>query len=781
MTQQALGSKRQDHPWAWLVHLSAYDRSPTLTSTEQGELDRLSTRFQQGYRLHPRQYQNLLPRLLQPLHDALDVTGPCLTTRTSVIKLLIEQMQQRCTSYWSWTSQEWTEILGSDYEAFRRRYPKPADRRQHLIAVSYLLCGFTDFPALGPIKSSALAVKIFGQEAIHSAWEQVCQGLAKNGYGQAKFGDILFQTLCEVLLTNRSPYLEGLSTKLLSDLRQAHPAYRNRDFFHLSRVLASLGYIPHPLAPAVREGERFGNPDACMHIAPSWVDWCQRWCNRSPLALVTRQGTYYRLLTAGRWLALVHPEIVSPEQWTRELASEYVAAVDRLQVGQWLQEEQRAKKCPRTVGKPVAATTKASLLGALRVFFRDCQEWNWLPRRFHPQQVFATPRAILALIGPNPKVIADASWAKLLWAGLNLTVDDLPEVGMGKGNSAAHKRVWYPLEMVRAMTMVWLFAGLRSDEWSRLRIGCVRWQREDVALPGTDEQLAKDAVCLLDVPTNKTGTMFTKPVDPIVGRAIEEWERARPPQSTAIDAKTGEIVHFLFCYRGYRVSKVYINKVMIPLLCRKSGVDISDARGTITSHRARFTIASQLFNAKDPMSLFELQEWLGHKDIQSTRHYARITPTRLAKAYVDAGYFERNVRSIEVLIDQDAVKSGTAANGTPWEFYDLGHGYCTYEFFEQCPHRMACAKCAFYIPKGTTQAQLLEGKTNLQRMLQEIPLREEERAAIEDGIEAMEKLCQQLADVPTPAGPTPNQLAIESQMQQIVIPVEGVRRRKQNK
>jgi len=34
----------------------------------------------------------------------------------------------------------------------------------------------------------------------------------------------------------------------------------------------------------------------------------------------------------------------------------------------------------------------------------------------------------------------------------------------------------------------------------------------------------------------------------------------------------------------------------------------------------------------------------------------------------------------------------------------------------------------------------------------------EERAAAEDGIEAMEKLCQQLANVLTPAGPTPNQL-----------------------
>jgi hypothetical protein len=76
---------------------------------------------------------------------------------------------------------------------------------------------------------------------------------------------------------------------------------------------------------------------------------------------------------------------------------------------------------------------------------------------------------------------------------------------------------------------------------------------------------------------------------------------------------------------------------------------------------------------------------------------------------------------------------------------------------------MACAKCSFYQPKGTSQAQLLEGKANLLRMKQEIPLTEEESAAVEDGVAAMEKLCEKLANVPTPAGPTPTQLRTTGQ------------------
>jgi hypothetical protein len=171
----------------------------------------------------------------------------------------------------------------------------------------------------------------------------------------------------------------------------------------------------------------------------------------------------------------------------------------------------------------------------------------------------------------------------------------------------------------------------------------------------------------------------------------------------------------------------------------------------------RSTIASQLFNAKEPMTLFELQEWLGHSSPDATQHYAKISPTKLAKSYADAGYFARNLRAIEVLVDQESVRNGRAVTD-PWKFYDLGHGYCTYDFFDQCPHRMACAKCSFYLPKDSTKAQLLEAKANLLRLRQDIPLADAELSAVEDGLAAYEQLLKKLADIPTPAGPTPRQL-----------------------
>ena len=135
-----------------------------------------------------------------------------------------------------------------------------------------------------------------------------------------------------------------------------------------------------------------------------------------------------------------------------------------------------------------------------------------------------------------------------------------------------------------------------------------------------------------------------------------------------------------------------------------------------------------------------------------------------------------SARTIEVLVDRDAVASGAAAAGEPWQHYDLGHGYCTYTFFEQRQHRMACARCDFYSPKDSTRAQLLEAKGNLQKMAVSIPLTEDEQAALTEGQTAIDELLGKLTDTPTPAGPTPRQITAPSTAQ--LLPIVGVRQGK---
>src|SRR2546421_13121124 len=97
-----------------------------------------------------------------------------------------------------------------------------------------------------------------------------------------------------------------------------------------------------------------------------------------------------------------------------------------------------------------------------------------------------------------------------------------------------------------------------------------------------------------------------------VGDAIAAWEKVRPQGIKLPDPKTGELVDFLFFFRLSVIGKRYLNRALIPALCKKAGVPTSDVRGNITSHRT------------------------------------------------------------------------------------------TYDFFDQCPHRMAWPKCSFYLPKEST-------------------------------------------------------------------------------
>ncbi|MFG2525995.1 hypothetical protein [Streptomyces sp. NPDC048527] len=110
------------------------------------------------------------------------------------------------------------------------------------------------------------------------------------------------------------------------------------------------------------------------------------------------------------------------------------------------------------------------------------------------------------------------------------------------------------------------------------------------------------------------------------------------------------------------------------------------------------------------MTLFELQEWLGHRTPEATTHYAKLTPNTLARAYNDVGYFARNVRTIEVLVDRDAVTSGAAASGEPWQYFDLGHGWCAYTFFEQCQHRHGLRTLRLLHAEGLEQGAAAGGE-----------------------------------------------------------------------
>ena len=70
----------------------------------------------------------------------------------------------------------------------------------------------------------------------------------------------------------------------------------------------------------------------------------------------------------------------------------------------------------------------------------------------------------------------------------------------------------------------------------------------------------------------------------------------------------------------------------------------------------------------------------------------------------------------------------------------------------------------------------MEGQTNLVRMLEFLSLTEDEKLLVTEGIELHLALLEKLADVPTPAGPTPRELEAGQNRRRKVIPLKSVQR-----
>ncbi len=712
-----------------------WDTRPGFVSGELEALDTLAGHFLQGEKNWPPPVVKLLSRLLLPLRDTLTGMQAARAPYNSAIHDITLEMQRTRKTYWAWSMDEWSAVICRTEGEFRRRFGASGNCRQYVMALAWLLCGFDRLEYCGAFFQYRLCLKVIGRQTTEAAVIRLDDMMQAIGYvPRDGRNNGIRNAMCMAMLLQRESDPARLKPETLKHIAESGPAYLRGASATLSRILAAAGVTETGFDYRKTERRRPARGyRAAADVPPEWLLWCERWRATSTLRPSSITSCWYVLLKCGRWLADRQPEYLSPSDWTRDTAISWLTAVCRMKVGEWSNPGGMYRDRQGMVMMPAARTR---MLGHLQTFFHDLQEWGWIPVRFSPERIFRAPRSLTSLIGPAPRPVADDIWCKLLHAGQNLVEKDLPR--------CIAYPYFYPLEMVSALGILWLFGGLRRDEILRMRCGCVRWQ--------TPDEENKPRICLIDVPVSKTYAAFTKPVDPLVGEYIERWEQVRSRQPLQEDPKTGEDVHFLFMHRGKRVHGSYINNSLIPLLCKKAGLPEHDARGRITSHRARATIASQLYNAREPLDIFELQRWLGHASPESTRHYVDITPTRLAGSLENAGYFERNRRMVSVLIDQEVIASGQAGEGRPWRYYDLGHGLCSYDFFEQCPHRMACAKCAFYLPKSSSSAQYLESQQSLVRMMQEIPLTDDERAAAENDAQVVARLLDKLQNTGTPDG-----------------------------
>ncbi len=565
--------------WEWPIYATQYDRAHRLTSSERWfPAVELPSRIKFSKTRQPS--LAVVERLVRPMHDVFDhieFQGP---KRRSLVFYLLEEMGRRDHTLWAWTDTDWIELVES------RRYDG-----NRILAAAFLLRGFDTLESLPKRRQvfSCLARRVFGFKWFAAAEKKIKSRLRELGYRHRTLRMVPL-TLAQLLLIVRSPRIEDITEAALIQLQKRNGTVAIENcVIAFSRVLVSDGIIDQHV-------RRLGLQTKLMHSAPSiivadvpaeWARLVRYWHDTATLSPRCRLRMYYQLLSVGRWLQATRPRIESPAQWTRAVAAEAIVMCVNLKCCEWALDS-TARRFPDS-GKLMSARTRVGVIYAMRTFFRDLQYWEAIPRSFDPHIAFRPPRSLQSLIGFDPQVLPDDVWAKLIWAGLNLTAADLSAQGRPRDGESHY----YPLSLVRELSVAWLFSGLRWDEIRRLRMGCVRWQEN---APG-------ERVCLLSIPVNKTSTAFSKPVDTIVGEMIEAWERERPEQVKLIDSKTGELVDYLFAYRSKSLGYQYLNKVLIPSLSAKAGVPNQDVRGRITSHRARSTIATQLFNARADVAL----------------------------------------------------------------------------------------------------------------------------------------------------------------------------------
>lgn len=748
--------------WRMPIRPEGYDRSP-LSDAERIALELLVSGRAPLNTPARKRAEATLVRLTRPLHEVYSLRRTDASIRPTATRLMFGQMHRRGKSFWQWSMQEWCDVVGVTAESFEAANGLPRRRnglRPHLLDVAYLLCGFKQF---GPLWTATafypMARVVFGADVLEDQVARVDAVLATNGYSSGHLSvKQRHQALAFVLLLNHSPWLDELSWAALD--RAASMAIPHAASIILGRIakaLVLLGIIAPAADDAARDPFPLGPSDG---VPDEWYAWYRAWRATGSRGLAPRIARHYGgyILYAGRWLARRHPEVVSPEQWTEELALAMRTAVleetnDVFVTALGRKNLQRRNQLGRRLGHAAIS----QFLAALRRFFRDLQTKahavgdapaRRIPRRFDPREALATPEYVeKALAGSEPRDIALAVWQRLAIQAARVTPEDLGPLS------------YWPFSAVQALAFLWVSTARRPNELLRLRADCVRTQWEpdmsdeagDRLPPGADvvgdERGAK--VSYLHIPSSKYGGPGWIWIPKYTADAVARWQAERGHTRLALfDQKDREFTQLLFVHRGKGMGFTFLNRRLIPLLCQKAGVDPRDAEGAYTAHRGRSARISMLHACG--LELEDLAAYAIHKNTQTIKKYARRNPIHLHRRVAQADTLST---VIEGLYDPEA-----AAHGAPSVRWFLGYDadgtpqFCGLPAHHTCPHRMDCSRCGLFI--GGERAKLVHDDPSLLKVAAEIPMTEVQRLLDEGQREAAARALQAANEVPAPVPPS---------------------------
>jgi hypothetical protein len=236
-----LGAAPQGESTSWASGLDAsgWDRHGGMTACEVTALAEIGpARLRRSRARGARRSASwkALARLSGPLdqaaavlhHDHSDVHRRAAAHAAGII---LQHCADTGQAWWAWTSWDWARLAGSGSKAFLDSQALPTEKavRPFLVALAYLLAGFTDFQHLGMFNRLHLAQLVFGAEAVDTAMGEAAVVLDSWGY-RSQAGDGGHQlpgVLGQAFLVNHSPRLQDMTTAAFARLH-AHPAATGR-------------------------------------------------------------------------------------------------------------------------------------------------------------------------------------------------------------------------------------------------------------------------------------------------------------------------------------------------------------------------------------------------------------------------------------------------------------------------------------------------------------------------------------------------------------------------
>lgn len=277
------------------------------------------------------------------------------------------------------------------------------------------------------------------------------------------------------------------------------------------------------------------------------------------------------------WVAENYPEVESFAEVGRDVVLDYATAL-------------ATEISPRT-GEILAQTTRKGKLNSLSVFFRDTTDWGW---EGVPGRRLLGPGDFPRIAHRIPRFIPDDELGRLMEA-------------VGK--------IECPYQ--RGAVVIARWSGARRDEIRRLEVDCL-----DSYPDGTPR---------LRIPAGKTYEERLVPLHEEGAEAVR-WLQANCRAGRGVDDPViGKRTRHLFMNFGKLFGAVYLFDIPLKRACVMAGLVAEDGTPTITPHRFRHTVGTQL--ADRGARLHTIMKVLGHKSPNMSMVYAQISDREVLKDY----------------------------------------------------------------------------------------------------------------------------------------------------